>query len=52
LQYILAPENIIGYRLTLKGSLDDGTYFFVKFKEDFMIIDRLTSGDYVLIRQQ
>ncbi|KXS45496.1 MAG: phage repressor like transcriptional regulator, XRE family [Candidatus Frackibacter sp. T328-2] len=52
LNFILAPENIISYRLTLKDSLDEGTYFFVKFKENFALADRLASGDYVLIRQQ
>ncbi|OCL28635.1 repressor LexA [Orenia metallireducens] len=49
---LLAEENIIGYELVDKNSINGGTYFYLKAQGDSMVGARIYEGDLVLVRQQ
>lgn len=49
---LLAEENIIGYRLVLKKTINGGTYFFLQAEGDSMINAGIVPGSFILIREQ
>ncbi|TDX48312.1 LexA family protein [Orenia marismortui] len=49
---VLAEQNVIGYELVNKNTINGGTYFFLQAKGDSMIGARIHEGDLVLIRKQ